>query len=219
MCRFIGSPIPVIPSYKPNIIGQSKVEPPKPNELYHGSVTLNVISLTVPGRVTATTAQTGVTGGNAEFCIYKGQIYQQGQHWIDGCQYNCTCEDAKTGFYRCNDMCPVWNNLPNTCTLQKAAGECCSQPVCQNGQVLNQTNTCFYGGNFYREGEQWQDGCKYNCQCMDGRQGYYECQKLCLTWNLPPSCHLDPPPSGKCCQVPVCPANIQLQYPPGFVQH
>ena len=40
----------------------------------------------------------------ANVCIYKSKIYQQGQKWQDGCEYNCTCEDATTGFYRCKDL-------------------------------------------------------------------------------------------------------------------
>lgn len=36
-------------------------------------------------------------------CIYKGQIYTQGQTWQDGCDYNCECIDASKGVYRCTD--------------------------------------------------------------------------------------------------------------------
>ncbi|XP_060570089.1 uncharacterized protein LOC132728460 isoform X2 [Ruditapes philippinarum] len=149
----------------------------------------------------------------SSFCIYKSKIYNQGEVWQDGCQYNCTCEDARTGFYRCQDLCPVWNNLPAGCTLEKKPGECCSQPSC--GVTAN---TCYYGGKYYHEGEKWRDGCKYKCTCQDGKTGFYQCQTLCLNWTLPPTCRLDPAPAGKCCQVPVCPSNVQIQYPPGFVQ-
>ncbi|XP_053402495.1 cysteine-rich motor neuron 1 protein-like [Mercenaria mercenaria] len=154
------------------------------------------------------------------FCIYKSKTYNQGDVWQDGCRYNCTCEDAKIGFYRCQDLCPVWNNLPSGCTLEKKPGECCSHPNC-GGTTLQPgliANTCYSGGKYYHEGEQWKDGCKYKCTCQDGKTGRWDCQSLCLQWNLPPSCHLDPPPADKCCQVPVCPSNVQLQYPPGFVQ-
>jgi len=27
-------------------------------------------------------------------CVYKGSSYSQGQHWQDGCNYNCECDDA-----------------------------------------------------------------------------------------------------------------------------
>ena len=37
-------------------------------------------------------------------CQYKGQSYSQGQSWQDGCLYNCSCEDAAIGFYRCKNL-------------------------------------------------------------------------------------------------------------------
>lgn len=40
----------------------------------------------------------------AEVCVYKGNMYQQGQKWQDGCDYNCECIDAMTGHYRCTEM-------------------------------------------------------------------------------------------------------------------
>ena len=36
-----------------------------------------------------------------EACVYKGEYYTQGQTWYDGCDYFCTCEEAKEGIYRC----------------------------------------------------------------------------------------------------------------------
>ncbi|WAR12449.1 CSP-like protein, partial [Mya arenaria] len=174
------------------------------------------------GQSAGPTQPTNTIVATSQFCIYKNNIYKQGDTWTDGCQYNCTCEDATTGFYRCVDLCPVWNNLPSQCTLQKAAGDCCSKPVCQGGVIIDQsnlTNTCLYNGQYYHEGNTWRDGCKYNCECKNGQTGYYECNTLCLQWNLPPQCHMDPAPAGKCCQVPVCPSNIQITYPQNYVQH
>jgi hypothetical protein len=37
-------------------------------------------------------------------CEYKNKQYTQGQHWTDGCQYNCSCEDAAIGYYRCRNL-------------------------------------------------------------------------------------------------------------------
>lgn len=39
----------------------------------------------------------------SDACIYKGKIYQQGQTWHDGCDYDCECINAKSGQYRCSD--------------------------------------------------------------------------------------------------------------------
>ena len=39
----------------------------------------------------------------------------------------------------------------------------------------------------------------------------------CLDLLLPKLCHLDEPPAGKCCKVPVCPANYPYNYPPGYI--
>ena len=38
-----------------------------------------------------------------EVCMYKGTQYGQGQRWQDGCDYNCVCEDGKTGKYKCTE--------------------------------------------------------------------------------------------------------------------
>ena len=35
--------------------------------------------------------------------------------------------------------CPVYDNLPSPCTLQKKPGECCDKPVC-NGISFGQNN-------------------------------------------------------------------------------
>ena len=36
-------------------------------------------------------------------CLYKGQVYQQGQTWQDGCDYECECTDANRGMYKCTE--------------------------------------------------------------------------------------------------------------------
>ena len=40
----------------------------------------------------------------ARVCIYKGNMYQQGQQWQDGCNYNCECIDAMSGQYKCTEV-------------------------------------------------------------------------------------------------------------------
>ena len=38
-----------------------------------------------------------------DVCLYKGQMYTQGQSWDDGCAYNCVCLDSNTGHYQCTE--------------------------------------------------------------------------------------------------------------------
>ena len=35
--------------------------------------------------------------------MYNGVRFNMGDHWNDGCDLQCVCEDEMTGFYRCND--------------------------------------------------------------------------------------------------------------------
>lgn len=34
---------------------------------------------------------------------------------------------------------------------------------------------CIYKNKLYNQGDKWDDGCEYSCQCKDGNSGYYEC--------------------------------------------
>ena len=34
-------------------------------------------------------------------CLYKGMVFQKGQKFDDGCDYECECLDDNTGKYRC----------------------------------------------------------------------------------------------------------------------
>jgi len=36
-------------------------------------------------------------------CAYKGKTYATGETWMDGCDYECICEDGDTGKYTCNN--------------------------------------------------------------------------------------------------------------------
>lgn len=181
---------------------------------------------------------TGFSGG----CVYNGKYYPAGDEWVDGCNYNCTCVNGQTGFYRCVDRCPSYQ-LPAGCVLKKAPGDCCGVPDCTgtgtgtgtggtgtgtgggtmtgtgtsgSGTMTGGTQGCFYNNHLYQQGETWRDGCKYNCQCVNAATGQYSCSALCLNWQLPSACHLDPPAAGKCCQTPNCPAGYTLTYPAGY---
>ena len=37
---------------------------------------------------------------------------------------------------------------------------------------------CDYKGHLYYQGQSWQDGCDYTCNCADGATGRYQCQTL-----------------------------------------
>ena len=34
---------------------------------------------------------------------------------------------------------------------------------------------CEYKGVRYSTGQKWRDGCDYNCVCVDGNSGLYQC--------------------------------------------
>lgn len=40
---------------------------------------------------------------------------------------------------------------------------------------LNLTAVCDYKGMKYTTGQKWQDGCQYDCECIDGSTGQYRC--------------------------------------------
>ncbi|XP_033755713.1 kielin/chordin-like protein [Pecten maximus] len=161
-------------------------------------------------------------GHRSRACIYKGKIYSQGDHWTDGCEYNCTCVDETTGRYNCVNLCATFTNLPQGCTLVKKPGECCALPDCGNYTLPGSgqgSGFCYYKGQMHGQGEQWNDGCDYKCTCQDATTGTYRCTDRCYKWNLPAGlCTLDPAPAGKCCPVPNCSSQVVLQYPPGYVQ-
>ena len=54
-----------------------------------------------PWRIIFTTDRMSFSSGA---CLYKGNIYQQGQSWDDGCDYVCECVDGATGRYQCTSM-------------------------------------------------------------------------------------------------------------------
>ena len=70
------TPAPRIPTLRPVIIGQGVTPTPMPG---------------------VSTARPPIP-----VCVYYGRRYGQGEKWIDGCQYECECIDAKTGQYRCS---------------------------------------------------------------------------------------------------------------------
>jgi len=39
-----------------------------------------------------------------DVCVYKGNQYYQDQAWTDGCDYQCSCTNAKLGTYQCEQL-------------------------------------------------------------------------------------------------------------------
>ena len=38
------------------------------------------------------------------------------------------------------------------------------------------TDQCIYNGHVYTQGQTWDDGCDYSCQCTDAQHGMYTCK-------------------------------------------
>jgi len=91
------------------------------------------------GTMTGTGSQTGGTGtmtGSSSGCIYKAQVYQQGQTWREGCDFQCSCVNAATGSYSCQDPCYTFN-IPAGCQMVgPAPGKCCQTPSCPAGITI-----------------------------------------------------------------------------------
>ncbi|KAJ8321561.1 hypothetical protein KUTeg_000886 [Tegillarca granosa] len=142
---------------------------------------------------------------------------------------NFLCHSS--GFrYHCNDQfCRLYSaeNILRRCTDK--IGNCAQygKSVCTDSTYTQWVHTncqaycgscrCVYKGVVHKQGETWKDGCTYKCTCADGLTGKYTCTGICLQWNLPDSCSMNPPAPGKCCKTPNCPSNVQVQYPDGYV--
>ena len=36
---------------------------------------------------------------------------------------------------------------------------------------------CLYKGKVHQQGDTWQDGCDYECECTDASRGQYKCNE------------------------------------------
>ncbi|XP_046585152.1 uncharacterized protein LOC124292144 [Haliotis rubra] len=133
--------------------------------------------------------------------------------------YGCTGALFTRKTSMCNEClwvcrCPVYKDLPTGCKMVKKPGECCAKPNCTGPGGAS----CLYKGNYYTQGQTWEDGCDFKCKCVDASKGYYQCDLKCLQWQLPKVCSMLAPPAGKCCPVPHCPDGYVINYPPNYVQ-
>ncbi|XP_025096408.1 putative epidermal cell surface receptor isoform X2 [Pomacea canaliculata] len=173
--------------------------------------------------------------GGIGYCVYKNKMYRQSERWVDGCDYNCICEDASTGFWRCADMCLKYPPMNQYCQLiADPDSPCCKKPFCQIPGVLGglvglgstpipvvttmpsvsftptespKPATCVYKGTQYAQGQQWFDGCDSKCVCYDASSNLYTCSQRCSTYyGIDTSrCTMKPDPSDPaCCTIPVC---------------
>ncbi|KAK7505814.1 hypothetical protein BaRGS_00003085, partial [Batillaria attramentaria] len=204
------TPPPPITASPP--IGQTVTPVPNP----HGTT----LSPNLPTTVKPSTTPTDV-------CVYKGKAYSQGQHWYDGCDYQCVCENGPQGLYTCNDRCPTYQSLPEGCTMVADPNDpfCCKTPECtippkyanSSGYILptpplaiiSGGNVCVYNGRAYQQGQTWRDGCNYNCRCEDAQRGHYVCTEICPKNppSLPANCRLIRDVNQPCCQIPYCEAT------------
>ncbi|XP_070202959.1 uncharacterized protein [Littorina saxatilis] len=174
--------------------------------------------------------------GGKSTCVYNGKSYTQGQSWDDGCSYTCVCVDELNGKYRCSEKCPRYTSLPATCTLvQDPKDPCCKRATCPElrpptpsptssgpqpgstptGQVPTVGATplprdvCVYGNNYYKQGQQWYDGCDKICRCEDTSRNFYRCDERCAKFQgIPAGCTSVPDPKDpSCCKVPECPLS------------
>eukprot|EP00916_Digyalum_oweni_P007206 GHVL01012180.1.p1 GENE.GHVL01012180.1~~GHVL01012180.1.p1 ORF type:complete len:402 (-),score=23.95 GHVL01012180.1:145-1350(-) len=183
--------------------------------------------------VATPTAPTGTSRPDGlDHCEYKRQRYGQGERWEDGCDFNCVCEDASTGAWRCVDKCEKYVDIPKPyCYLeQDPVNTCCQRPVCNfliahgekegNNTLPTTTVTttatsttrgyfepkCVYKGLQYAVGQSWYDGCSLKCKCDNADKNIYTCLSRCSSY--PPeydSCEQKPDPEDPtCCVVPIC---------------
>ncbi|RUS87055.1 hypothetical protein EGW08_005208, partial [Elysia chlorotica] len=140
--------------------------------------------------------------GLCNACEYKNVSYRQGDTWKDGCNLDCSCLNATSGRYICNDICPKYPDLPMGCQLVSQPDKCCQEPVCQG---VPAAKGCFYKTVAYSEGAQWTDGCDFDCVCLNSTTGDFKCKAICPRWTVPDQCTLGEPEPGLCCGLPKCP--------------
>ncbi|XP_052818844.1 CCN family member 3-like [Mya arenaria] len=146
----------------------------------------------------------GVSSGGSPGCVDKNSNCAL----LDSSSHICT--DAGARIY-------AQENCAMTCNM--CSGSTSGGSVSRTGGSISGSGTgCLYNGTVYQQGQIWKDACKYTCSCVDGASGKYQCQELCVQWNLPPMCHLEPPAPGKCCQTPSCGLVYSIQYPTGYVE-
>ncbi|XP_076113279.1 uncharacterized protein LOC143080963 [Mytilus galloprovincialis] len=65
--------------------------------------------------------------------------------------------------------------------------------------VISTGSGCLYKGSIYHQGDNWEDGCVYNCTCDDEQSGHFSCQALCPVYDHLPNICKVVIPNGQCC--------------------
>ncbi|KAL8615546.1 hypothetical protein ACOMHN_016123 [Nucella lapillus] len=52
------------------------------------------------------------------------------------------------------------------------------------GPASQADGMCLYHGKDYKEGDRWNDGCTYECSCMNSAQNIVVCTERCTRWEL-----------------------------------
>ncbi|XP_059141677.1 uncharacterized protein LOC131929465 [Physella acuta] len=172
----------------------------------------------------------GLFSGLQNKCMYKSKLYNQGEKWQDGCEYECVCTDAQHGKFECTSQCDLYHHVPPYCTLIHREGECCLEPVCHFESTTNTftvtspgvnadgQSVCEYNGRQYLQNQFIDNGCTSQCTCIDAIKGTISCMDTCPTYNvssLPSFCHLEKEP-GSCCQEPKCELQTSTAIIHGF---
>ncbi|GFO24026.1 collagen alpha-5(vi) chain [Plakobranchus ocellatus] len=71
--------------------------------------------------------------------------------------------------------------------------------------ITGYRNGCLYKGVAHNQGSTWQDGCDFDCECVDATTGKYVCTERCQRFgSLPSSCSLVPDQTDRCCTKVEC---------------
>ncbi|XP_035828904.1 uncharacterized protein LOC101847773 [Aplysia californica] len=64
--------------------------------------------------------------------------------------------------------------------------------------------SCLYNGKSYKQGETWDDGCDFYCECVNATTATHRCNKRCPTVLPRAECVLAEDPNDPCCQTLFC---------------
>lgn len=80
--------------------------------------------------------------------------------------------------------------------------------IIQGPMSPNGTNSCNYKGHDYKRNDRWNDGCIYECACMDPDVNRVVCTEKCTRWEITGpllGCSLERE-AGECCETLKCSA-------------